>query len=72
MRLHLHQSQLDFLINFFVAKSSSTDQSSGGRQDADGSKILPAKSNDVLGHIIGEEAFLPYFQASCFLLPGVL
>ncbi|XP_048433003.1 autophagy-related protein 2 [Pyrus x bretschneideri] len=62
MRLHLHQSQLDFLINFFVAKSSSTDQSSGGRQDADGSKILPAKSNDVLGHIIGEEAFLPYFQ----------
>ncbi|KAM1790718.1 hypothetical protein ACFX12_034755 [Malus domestica] len=71
MLLHLHQSQLDFLINFFAAKSSSTDHSPGGHQDADGSKVLPVKSNDLAGHTIEEEAFLPYFQASCFLvLPG--
>lgn len=63
MRLHLHQCQLDFLISFFGAKSSTVDQSSG-YQDSDGSKVLPTNSNNLPGHAIAEEAFLPYFQAS--------
>ncbi|PQQ10892.1 autophagy-related protein 2 [Prunus yedoensis var. nudiflora] len=62
MLLHLHQCQLDFLISFFGAKSSSIDQSPGCHQDSDGSKLLPAKSNNLAGPTIEEEAFLPYFQ----------
>lgn len=62
MLLHLHQCQLDFLISFFGAKSSSIDQSPGCRQESDGSKFLPAKSNNLAGPTIEEEAFLPYFQ----------
>lgn len=64
MLLHLHQCQLDFLIGFFGAKSSSVDQSSGCYQDSDGSKVLPTKSNNLAEHAIAEEAFLPYFQES--------
>jgi hypothetical protein len=55
--LTLHQSQLDFLINFFGAKSSSVDQSPA-YQDLDASKLLQ-------DHRIANEAMLPYFQASC-------
>ncbi|XP_062022613.1 autophagy-related protein 2 isoform X2 [Rosa rugosa] len=62
MLLHLHQCQLDFFIGFFGPKSSSVDQSSGCYQDPDGSKVLPTKSNNLAGHDIAEEAFLPYFQ----------
>ncbi|KAL6213423.1 hypothetical protein ACLB2K_012870 [Fragaria x ananassa] len=64
MLLHLHQCQLDFLIGFFGAKSSSVDQSSGCYLDSDGSKVLPTKSNNLAEHAIAEEAFLPYFQES--------
>ncbi|KAF5444049.1 hypothetical protein F2P56_036553, partial [Juglans regia] len=53
--LHLHQSQLDFLINFFGAKNSSVDQSPDCHEEPDGSKLLH-------GHTIANEAFLPYFQ----------
>ncbi|KAL4615459.1 hypothetical protein ACB092_07G126400 [Castanea dentata] len=53
--LHLHQSQLDFLIDFFGAKSSSVDQSPDCHQDADGSKLSQ-------GHTIANEALLPFFQ----------
>ncbi|XP_024029007.1 autophagy-related protein 2 [Morus notabilis] len=63
MRLHLHQSQLDFLISFFGAKSSPVDQSSGCHQDSDISQSMPIKSNLVAGHNIVEEALLPYFQS---------
>lgn len=56
--LHLHQSQLDFLINFFGAKSSSVNQSPAYYQDSDASKLLQ-------DHRIANEALLPYFQASC-------
>ncbi|XP_038705539.1 autophagy-related protein 2-like isoform X2 [Tripterygium wilfordii] len=55
--LHLHQSQLDFLINFF-AKSSSFDQSLDSHQDAGGSKISATSG----GHAIPDEALLPFFQ----------
>ncbi|XP_015892896.3 autophagy-related protein 2 isoform X5 [Ziziphus jujuba] len=64
MRLHLHQRQLDFLITFFGAKSSSVDQSPGHHKDSDGSTSLPVMSNTVAGHSTSvEEAFLPYFQS---------
>ncbi|KAK7826810.1 autophagy-related protein 2 [Quercus suber] len=53
--LHLHQSQLDFLIDFFGAKSSSVDQSLDCHQDADGSKLSQ-------GHTVANEALLPFFQ----------
>ena len=53
MRLHLHQGQLEFLVNFFSHDSSSNEphtsvssDRSGGEQD------LP------------EDALLPFFQAS--------
>ncbi|XP_022746308.1 autophagy-related protein 2-like [Durio zibethinus] len=55
MLLHLHQSQLDFLISFFDEKSSSIDQSTGGPD-------LFVKSNNLTGHSIANEALLPYFQ----------
>ncbi|KAM6540733.1 hypothetical protein CsatB_005180 [Cannabis sativa] len=61
MLLHLHQSQLDFFISFFGAKSSSVDQSPSCRQDSDSSKSLT--SNNLAQHNIAEEAFLPYFQS---------
>lgn len=65
MLLHLHQCQLDFLINFFGAKSSSVDQSPDRHKDSDGSKLFSVTSNNIAGpNSIAEEAFLPYFQAS--------
>ncbi|XP_062091472.1 autophagy-related protein 2 [Humulus lupulus] len=60
--LHLHQSQLDFFISFFGAKSSSVDQSCC-HQDPDSSKLLTVKSYNLAQHNIAEEAFLPYFQS---------
>ncbi|KAK8616353.1 hypothetical protein V6N13_017906 [Hibiscus sabdariffa] len=56
MRLHLHQSQLDFLISFFGEKNSSLKQSP---PDTD---LLTRKSHNLAGHAIAEEALLPYFQ----------
>lgn len=63
MILHLHQCQLDFLVNFFGERSSSGNRSSGQSLDSDGSKsISTTKSQD--GLTLAEEALLPYFQAS--------
>ncbi|XVE93352.1 hypothetical protein REPUB_Repub01dG0184500 [Reevesia pubescens] len=59
MRLHLHQSQLDFLISFFGEKSSSIDQSTGCPQDPE---LLVKKSCNLARHAIASEALLPYFQ----------
>ncbi|KAJ4716330.1 autophagy-related protein 2-like [Melia azedarach] len=60
--LHLHQSQLDFLIYFFGAKSSSEDQSPGCHKDSCDSKLSTTKRKNLAGHTIAEEALLPYFQ----------
>ncbi|XP_006296813.2 autophagy-related protein 2 [Capsella rubella] len=54
--LHLHQSQLDFLISFFGANSLEKSAVSIG--DSGGSTL----SVSVKGHNIIEEALLPYFQ----------
>ncbi|GMJ12773.1 PEROXISOME UNUSUAL POSITIONING 1, AUTOPHAGY 2 [Hibiscus trionum] len=59
MRLHLHQSQLDFLISFFGEKSSSLNQSTSCPPDTD---LLVRKSHNLAGHAIANEALLPYFQ----------
>lgn len=64
MLLHLHQSQLDFLINFFGGKSSSANQSLDHHQNSSGAKLPAMKSNNFAGHTIADEALLPYFQAS--------
>ncbi|KAK3025601.1 hypothetical protein RJ639_042099 [Escallonia herrerae] len=65
MRLHLHQCQLDFLINFFGGKSSSAEQSSSYSQDSGESRVLPKKSTNPVRPTITAEALLPYFQAIC-------
>jgi autophagy-related protein 2 len=56
--LHLHQSQLDFLISFFGANSLEKPVVSMG--DSGGSTM----SVSVQGHNIIEEALLPYFQVN--------
>lgn len=64
MLLHLHQCQLDFLVNFFGEKSSSGNQSSSGHPlDSDGSKTISTTKSPA-GLTFAEEALLPYFQAS--------
>ncbi|XP_027161566.1 autophagy-related protein 2 [Coffea eugenioides] len=62
MRLHLHQSQLDFLINFFGGQRTSINSSKNGTHD-----ILEAgkgshKAASLSGHTIVQEALLPFFQ----------
>ncbi|XP_022149292.1 autophagy-related protein 2 isoform X2 [Momordica charantia] len=61
MLLHLHQCQLDFLVNFFGEKSSSGDQSSCHPLDSDGSKTISTTKSPA-GLTFAEEALLPYFQ----------
>ncbi|KAK6136896.1 hypothetical protein DH2020_029341 [Rehmannia glutinosa] len=63
MRLHLHQSQLDFLINFFGGKNSSADSSPSTLGLSKSGEPFE-KSDNLQGRIINEEAFLPYFQES--------
>ncbi|XP_019421294.1 PREDICTED: autophagy-related protein 2 [Lupinus angustifolius] len=58
MLLHLHQRQLDFLVNFFGRKNSLNDQF----PDMEDSKSLPEKGKDLGSHSISQEALLPYFQ----------
>ncbi|XP_058191622.1 autophagy-related protein 2 isoform X1 [Rhododendron vialii] len=60
--LHLHQSQLDFLISFFGGKNSSVDQSPNAHQDLSEPEVFPEKSSNLGGHTISEEALLPFFQ----------
>ncbi|KAL0384200.1 UNVERIFIED_CONTAM: Autophagy-related protein 2 [Sesamum radiatum] len=67
LRLHLHQSQLDFLISFFGGKSSSDDPSPG-TLGLTGSGEPSEKSDNLKGSAISEEAFLTYFQESSSLI----
>ncbi|KAK3015064.1 hypothetical protein RJ639_005589 [Escallonia herrerae] len=46
MCLHLHQCQLDFLINFFGGKCSSAELSSSYSRDSGESRVLPKKSTN--------------------------
>ncbi|KAK7319855.1 hypothetical protein RJT34_04583 [Clitoria ternatea] len=67
MLLHLHQRQLDFLVNFFGRKNTTNDQFPNICKDLEGSKSLPEKtesqkSKDPAFHSIAQEALLPYFQ----------
>lgn len=64
MLLHLHQCQLDFLVDFFGRKNSSNDQFPNNCHELEGSKSFP-ESKDHACHSIVQEALLPYFQASC-------
>ncbi|KAK7400811.1 hypothetical protein VNO78_12118 [Psophocarpus tetragonolobus] len=63
--LHLHQRQLDFLVNFFGRKNTLKDQFPNSSQDLEGSKSLLEKTQenkDLSFHSIAPEALLPYFQ----------
>ncbi|KAJ6671243.1 AUTOPHAGY-RELATED 2 ISOFORM A [Salix viminalis] len=60
--LHLHQSQLDFLISFFGPKSFSAGQSSDQDQNSDGAETSATNSCNLAGHTIANEALLPFFQ----------
>jgi autophagy-related protein 2 len=64
MLLHLHQRQLDFLVDFFGKKNSPNDQFPNNCHDLEGSKSFTERSEDRAGHSIAQEALLPYFQAS--------
>ncbi|XP_058075569.1 autophagy-related protein 2-like, partial [Magnolia sinica] len=62
IRLHLDQSQLDFLISFFACKDSSINQSRNLSSDLSESRVLSTK-NCILGRQpIAQEALLPFFQ----------
>ncbi|KAI9181365.1 hypothetical protein LWI28_014271 [Acer negundo] len=64
MLLHLHQCQLDFLIGFFGAKSSSVGDTPCCHTDSCSSELLTStiKGKTLTGHTIADEALLPYFQ----------
>lgn len=62
MRLHLHQSQLDFLINFFGNNNSSSEPSPSTPSVSDKPGEQPEKSSNLPVPAISVEAFLPYFQ----------
>ncbi|XP_010521447.1 PREDICTED: autophagy-related protein 2 [Tarenaya hassleriana] len=58
--LHLHQSQVDFLISFFGANS--TEKPVGSVDDSGAFTSSVVRSDSIRGHNIIEEALLPYFQ----------
>ncbi|KNA21721.1 hypothetical protein SOVF_040860 [Spinacia oleracea] len=60
--LHLHQSQLDFLISFFGDKNSPEDSSDSEAQGSGLSDITLAEDSKLKGFGLVEEALLPYFQ----------
>ncbi|GAA0167398.1 hypothetical protein LIER_22343 [Lithospermum erythrorhizon] len=62
MRLHLHQTQLDFLINFFGGNSASAHILQDTIQDLGGSGGLSTESINLGNHTIIQEALQPYFQ----------
>ncbi|KAL3614201.1 hypothetical protein CASFOL_042275 [Castilleja foliolosa] len=62
MRLHLHQSQLDFLINFFGGKNSSADSSPSTPISSSKSLEPHETSDNMQGCNINDEAFQTYFQ----------
>lgn len=62
MRLRLHQSQLDFLINFFGGQSTSINSSKNGTHDMLEAGKESHKTASLSGHTIVQEALLPFFQ----------
>lgn len=62
MRLHLHQSQLNFLINFFGGQSTSINSSKSATQDMLEAGKESHKTTSLSGHTIVQEALLPFFQ----------
>lgn len=60
MILHLHQSQLYFLISFFGGKAE--DHASNNAQDWTKRDVLSKDGSTCGVHSINEEALLPYFQ----------
>lgn len=62
MRLHLHQSQLDFLIKFFGETESSLDQLPSSGKDSVEPRMTLKESTNFGGHEVNAEALLPYFQ----------
>ncbi|PIM99241.1 Cytoplasm to vacuole targeting protein [Handroanthus impetiginosus] len=60
--LHLHQTQLDFLISFFGGKNSSADSSQNAPLGLNKSGDPFEKIDNLQGRAISEEAFLTYFQ----------
>ncbi|KAM7252459.1 hypothetical protein ACFE04_024342 [Oxalis oulophora] len=60
--LHLHQTQLEFLIDFFGSNSTLDNQSSDNPQNSDGPKLSSTNNDKLIGHDIAAEALLPYFQ----------
>ncbi|CAN0846557.1 Autophagy-related protein 2 [Linum grandiflorum] len=59
IRVHLHQSQLDFLISFLSPKGVSADLSTDGQKNP---SSLARGSAAIVGPSIAPEALLPYFQ----------
>ncbi|CAL5213177.1 unnamed protein product [Lathyrus oleraceus] len=62
MLLHLHQCQLNFLVDFFGRKNPLNDHFPNNCHDSEGSKSFTEKSKDHACHSITQEALLPYFQ----------
>jgi len=69
--LHLHQSQLDFLIAFFGAKRSPRDGSQSSPRDTCSSDVISGKDNNAKVVSVAEEALLPFFQASSFVVLSI-
>ncbi|KAI4375988.1 hypothetical protein MLD38_013792 [Melastoma candidum] len=62
LRLHLHQRQLDFLINFFGKEDLPQEPSPSSNNCSGSSKLLAMEvQNDSADHVAAE-ALLPYFQ----------
>lgn len=64
MLLHLHQCQLNFLVDFFGRKNPLNDPFPNNCHDLEDSKSFPEKSKDHACLSIAQEALLPYFQVS--------
>lgn len=60
--LHLHQSQLDFLIAFFGAKYPPDDQSQNTPEESGSSAVISTKDDNPQCVGIADEALLPFFQ----------
>ncbi|CAO2827290.1 unnamed protein product [Amaranthus hypochondriacus] len=58
--LHLHQSQLDFLISFFGGKYPTDEPSQDDDKDSSSTDVTLAKDSKLKG--LADEALLPFFQ----------
>ncbi|VFQ72115.1 unnamed protein product [Cuscuta campestris] len=62
IRLHLHQTQLDFLITFFGGTNSTSNSSHDASQNLYEPISISKQKTVIGGHAITMEALLPYFQ----------